>query len=80
MLEIGDTTGVLVMRDNSNASNGRVGKVMRFLLFLLLACLASVEYFYHLEDSHVLDEISCTTPQAKLEGARDMLRQHFHNH
>lgn len=79
-MESDDTSGSLVMRDNSNASNGRVGKVMRYLLFLLLAGLASVEYFHHLADGHTLDEISCTTPQAKLEGARDMLRQHLHNH
>jgi hypothetical protein len=63
-----------------HANNDRVDGAMKYLLILLLAGLAGVEYVHHLSDPHALSAMSCITPPAKLDNARDLLRQHLHNH
>lgn len=53
---------------------------MKYLLILLLACLAGVEYFHHRSHSHAQHAVTGSTPDAKAEGARDLLRQHLYGH
>jgi hypothetical protein len=53
---------------------------MKYLLIVLLAGLAGVEYVHHVSNPHALSAISCITPPAKLDNARDLLRQHLHKH
>jgi hypothetical protein len=64
----------------SNAGNDRVDAAMKYLLILVLAGLAGVEYVHHRSDSHALNAIGCITPPAKLDNARDLLRQDLHKH
>jgi hypothetical protein len=54
--------------------------MMKYLLILLLVCLAAVEYFHHRSEGHASHALTDTTPQAKAEGAREMLRQHLYGH
>jgi hypothetical protein len=54
---------------------------MKYLLiFLLLAGLAVVEYFHHRSDGHASHDLAGAAPHQKMDGARDMLRQHLHSH
>ena len=74
----------LVIGDNSRTFNGLPGDIMKYLLFVILLCLAGLEYFHHLSLGHTHHENihtnAQTAPEAKVEHARDMFRQHLYRH
>ncbi len=53
---------------------------MKVLLFLVLVGLAAVEYFHHRSHDHQHDAPASTGQQAKMDNARELLRQHLRSH
>ncbi len=45
-----------------------------------LAGLAGVEYFHHRADGHAADDLVCAAPHVRMEGAREVLREHLRSH
>jgi len=82
-LTAGEMSG-LVIGDYFCAFNRLPGDIMKYLLFVILLCLAGLEYFHHLSQGHTHHENISTNaqaaPEAKVEYARDMFRQHLYRH
>jgi len=53
---------------------------MKYLILFVLLGLAGVEYYHHVADAHGNNALTCLTPQAKADEARDMLLQHLRGH